>query len=458
MRCRRGPSDKARDEHHKHEDRREADHHEAEELHGALGERGVSRDVLADLRPASDACEPQDDQAAHGQGDVAREEVEEVEDRLAAEEGDVGELAEREAGQGADDGERERGEHGRARTLHLVLVDEEGDDDLDHRDGRRDGRHRDAQVEDHGEDLTERKLREDGGHRDEGEAGTCGRVESEGEDARHDHQAAENGGDDRKERDPEAAVDEVRVLIKVRAVGEHAPATHAQREESEAHGLQQGAPGEGVGIELEEELKAAYGAGEHQAAHDEHEHHHEEERHQELGDALDALRDVERHDEAVEQQEEPLEAECLDGIGDEAAEVLAELALVGDEARARGRFGEVGERPPSDGRIEAQDEEARENAEIACGHPGAACEVAVGRHDAAAARTAERHFGDQQGGAHGEGHEDVGEEKGAAAVRARHVGELPDGPQTHGSTGAGEHEADSARPGLSLFSGHKYTP
>ena len=255
MRCRRGPSDKARDEHHKHEDRREADHHEAEELHGALGERGVSRDVLADLRPASDACEPQDDQAAHGQGDVAREEVEEVEDRLAAEEGDVGELAEREAGQGADDGERERGEHGRARTLHLVLVDEEGDDDLDHRDGRRDGRHRDAQVEDHGEDLTERKLREDGGHRDEGEAGTCGRVESEGEDARHDHQAAENGGDDRKERDPEAAVDEVRVLIKVRAVGEHAPATHAQREESEAHGLQQGAPGEGVGIELEEELK-----------------------------------------------------------------------------------------------------------------------------------------------------------------------------------------------------------
>ena len=191
---------------------------------------------------------------------------------------------------------------------------------------------------------------------------------------------------------------------------------------------------------------------------DEHEHHHEEERQQELGDALDALRDVERHDEAVEQQEEPLEAECLDGIGDEAAEVLAELGLVGDEARARGRFGEVGERPPSDGRIEAQDEEARENAEIACGHPGAAREVAVGRHDAAAARTAERHFGDQQGGAHGEGHEDVGEEKGAAAVRARHVGELPDGPQPHGSTGAGEHEADSARPGLSLFSGHKYTP
>lgn len=90
------------------------------------------------------------------------------------------------------------------------------------------------------------------------------------------------------------------------------------------------------------------------------------------------------HDEAVEQQEEPLEAECLDGIGDEAAEVLAELGLVGDEARARGRFGEVGERPPSDGRIEAQDEEARENAEIACGHPGAAREVAVGRHDAAA--------------------------------------------------------------------------
>ena len=213
-------------------------------------------------------------------------------------------------------------------------------------------------------------MREDGRHGDEGEARTGSRIQPKGKDRRHDHEAAHDGGDHGKEGNPGAGAEHVGLVIQVAAVRHHAAAAHAEREECEAHGLQERGEGEGLRVKLEEELHAGPCSGKHESADDDGEHHEEKERHQDLAHALNALCDVEGHNQTVEEQKEPLKAERQHGVGGEFAKVGSELRLVGDQSLSHQRFAEVRQGPAADGGIKGEHQETGQNAQIPCRQKG----------------------------------------------------------------------------------------
>ena len=115
-------SEKPRNEHGRHKDRREHADHEAQPRVPARRTHGRAGDVGLNDGPAFDARKVENHEAAHRQRDVARQEVEDVEESLAAKEGCVGQNPEGEAGKRAHDRQGDRRDDGGFRDTEDVMA------------------------------------------------------------------------------------------------------------------------------------------------------------------------------------------------------------------------------------------------------------------------------------------------------------------------------------------------
>ena len=294
--------------------------------------------------------------------------------------------------------------------------------------------------------MAERELREDGGHRREGEAGASVGREAEGEDGGHDHQTAENGRENREEDDPGDGRRKVNAVAEVAAVVHLGARAHGEREEGEAHRVEQRLAREGGEVGLEEEFDSLHGAGEHEAAHDEDEHHEEEERHQDLGDALDALFNAEVDDEGGGAEEGEVREHGGDVGGGEGVEGAAHHGRIVDDAVAHEGLNHVVDAPAAHHGVEGEHEEAREHGDVSDDAREGAAEPSEGACGACAYRAAHAHLADEKREADRHGEEDVGEHEDGAAVRASHVGKLPNGTETDGGACARENKPQAGPP------------
>lgn len=233
---------------------------ELDEEQRPTGQLGGDLQLLGNVMPTDPTCNDGKAHRAQRHAAVTRYVVEQVEDVLV-EELDVAHGAETERAEQTDDGGNDgRDDDGRL-TGHARFIRDGTDDGFNHGDGARQGGERQAQVEGDGEQLTEGQLREDGGHRHEGQTGTGIRIEAESEDGRHDHQTAEQCGDDGQESDPAGGGKQVGTFGEVRTVCHHGTGTEREREESEAHGIQKGVGRDGFPLGHEQEFNAGPGTG-----------------------------------------------------------------------------------------------------------------------------------------------------------------------------------------------------
>ena len=182
------------------------------------------------------------------------------------------------------------------------------------------------------------------------------------------------------------------------------------------------------------------------AAHDQNEHQDEERGHEHLGDALDPFFDAAQHDESRKEQEDEQIGVGKRPVRDEGAEVVAELRGVGDDPVTRKGVDRVLDAPAAHRRIEGKDQKDRKDPDAAEKPPGLAADFVEASHRTATARATHGEFRDKERHAHGEREKDVGKHEDGAAVRSRHVGELPDGPETDRGTRAREDETEARPP------------
>ena len=121
----------------------------------------------------------------------------------------------------------------------------------------------------------------------------------------------------------------------------------------------------------------------------------------------------------------------------------AEEFGIADEAAADDGVDHVLDAPAAHARVKREDQEDREDADAAEEAPAPAADLGERGHRALASGAAHGEFGHEQRDADGEGEEDVGQHEDGAAVRARHVRELPDGAEADGRACACKNEAEA---------------
>ena len=181
-------------------------------------------------------------------------------------------------------------------------------------------------------------------------------------------------------------------------------------------------------------------------AHDEDEHHEEEERHQDLGDALDALFNAEVDDEGGGAEEGEVREHGGDVGGGEGLEGAAHHGRIVDDAVAHEGLNHVVDAPAAHHGVEGEHEEAREHGDVSDDAREGAAEPSEGACGACAYRAAHAHLADEKREADRHGEEDVGEHEDGAAVRASHVGKLPNGTETDGGACARENKPQAGPP------------
>ena len=193
-------------------------------------------------------------------------------------------------------------------------------------------------------------------------------------------------------------------------------------------------------------------------AHYEDEHHQKEKGHQDLAHAFDPLFDAEEDDARCGPQKEEVRDDGVDRVSREPSEGFAhEGGVVRDAAPEEGLY-HVVHAPAAHDRIEGEHEKAREDRDEPDPAAGAPAPAVKGRRGARARGAPEAHFSDEKRKPEREREDDVGDQKDGAAVGAGHVGELPNGAETHGRACARENEAQTGIPngtigheGISLF-------
>ena len=107
--------------------------------------------------------------------------------------------------------------------------------------------------------------------------------------------------------------------------------------------------------------------------------------------------------------------------------------------------------PAADDRVVGDDEDGDDGVDPAAeGKPALFAEGGERAHRAFLGHPAQRRLGHDHGVAEGEGEDDVDEQKDAAAVLGRKIGEAPDVAEAHRRACSGENESDLARKGAPL--------
>ena len=438
---------------HENEDGGEERDHHADHLDRPFAVLADGDEFLTDGGPGLPAREHRNRQTADRHHEVRAHEVEEVED-VAARDGDVAPDAEGEGRDAAEEEERHPAEDHRGAAGEVPFVVDEGHDHFKERHRRGERRHQEADVEERREDVARRDRREDHRYRDEDEAGTGVRFDAEGEDRRHDHQTREDGGLNGEHRDPKGRIRDAGVLREVRAVRHENAGAQGEREEREAHGVQNRRGGDVFPLEAEEVLDARPGTRERQAAHDDREHQDEEGRHQVLRDAFDPLFDAQDDRAAGERQEHQMPGDVLRPVRDEFTEVGFEEVRIGRRDGAHEGVDEVRDAPAAHDRVVGENQVGGEYAEGAQRRIGLAAHVLHGGDDGPAAAAADRNFSHDQRYADREHEHDVRNDEGGAAVGAGPERKFPDRAEADGRAGARENEAEARAP-LCVGSCHK---
>ena len=206
------------------------------------------------------------------------------------------------------------------------------------------------------------------------------------------------------------------------------------------------------------ELHALCRAGKRQAVNGENENEREQRNHHDLGYALKALLQTQRTDDKADDDDGDRQNAHFNRIGQQLAEhggrVLrrhAVVELAGQEPA------KIAHHPAGNRRVVHHQEVAADQAEPAVDVPLrlGLFERLVGEDRALAARAADGQLHRQHGNAHDEQAQNVKENKIAAAVFARHIGEAPDIADADGAARADEQEAQA---GAERFAFHVDRP
>ena len=268
----------------------------------------------------------------------------------------------------------------------------------------------------------------------------------EGKDRGHHHEAAQNRAHDPEEGHPTHGRRKVGLRIEVGPVGDHGARAQGEREEAEAHGVEERCAVEVFPTGQEQVLHAFPAARERHAADDQDDHQDEERRHEDLRELFNPRFDPAQDDDGREKKEGEEVAVGHGAVRNEAAEVVAEERRILDDPDPGDRVDRVLEAPAADAGVEGQNQKDRQYANPAEDPPGFAADVIETSDRAATTGTTHRKFRNQEGNAHRKGKEDVGEHKDRPAVGAGHVRELPDRAQPDGRARAGENEAEAGAP------------
>ena len=381
------------------DDRRKDHHHDAQE--GEIARRapetrlGARAELLLDLRPRGPTRRERDPEAADRHADVGGRVVEEVEESFP-EERHVLQGAEGERREDPEHAERRAHEHDGVATREAPFVDKVLRGHFENRNGRGERGNEKAQVEGHRKEVAHRQLPEDGGHRCEGEPRTRIGRKPEGEDGRHDHEAAEDRRKDREKHHPGGRRGNVDARGEVAPVVHHRARTYGKREEGKPHRVQKRFARKSRGIGRKEKAYAVERPGQRQPAHDEHAHEDEKERHEDFAHALDPLFNAAEDDPGRRRKENDVAEHGKRTRRGEGFESGTHGARVRDGAVADHRLREVVDAPAAHHGVKGENEVARGDRNEPEGRPGTPGKFRVRRGGAALGASAHCHFADQE--------------------------------------------------------------
>ncbi|MNQ54639.1 hypothetical protein D3C85_687090 [compost metagenome] len=182
-----------------------------------------------------------------------------------------------------------------------------------------------------------------------------------------------------------------------------------------------------------------------------HQNHHEQQRHHDAQAALKPGDHALGDDEGRQQHENRMPKCQTPWIGDDIAEISADLIGCGALEVAAAHIDNVVERPAADHTIERQDQQCRDHPGKCAPRPfarvpGFQCQHLQGVRRTLPGAPADQGFSEHDRDADQRDARQKHQHKGAAAVDPDHVGELPDTTQSHGRTGRGEYEYPAASP------------
>ena len=264
-------------------------------------------------------------ESSQGQEDLARGEIEQVEE-THAEERDVA-VVERQRAEHTYDGTQHSDDGGSATPRDLQLLMEECCAHLMQGDERRQCCHREQQVEQQRNDRSHERHGREGltehiGQGDEHQRGAGIGLSANGEDCREYHQACQDG-DERVDADYlYGRFCQVRVTAEVAGIGAEASHAQAQRVEGLSQGSQQHVAVDFREVRTEQETDAFAGIGQQAGGDGNDDEQDEEQRHHQLRCLLDAFLHPSDDDEMGDEKEDQQVDDGLPRVRGEVVEVL----------------------------------------------------------------------------------------------------------------------------------------